>query len=44
MFMEYFERVQALMPEAEPAVTAGAGSPAALSETVDRFSAFLDGA
>ncbi|MFH5927471.1 alpha/beta fold hydrolase [Roseomonas xinghualingensis] len=42
MFMEYFERVRALMPEAEPAVTAGAGSPAAVAETVGRFSEFLE--
>ena len=42
MFLEYFERVQALIPQARPLVTPGTGSPAALSETVAAFEAFLD--
>ncbi len=42
MFLEYLERVQALMPKATPLVTLGTGSPTALAETVAAFSAFLD--
>jgi pimeloyl-ACP methyl ester carboxylesterase len=42
MFLEYFERVQALMPQATPQLTAGTGSPAALAETAAAFLAFLD--
>lgn len=42
MFLEYFERVQALMPSARPLVTAGAGSEAALRSTVRQFEDFLD--
>jgi hypothetical protein len=42
MFLEYFESVRALMPDATPLVTAGTGSPAALEDTVADFRAFLD--
>ena len=42
MFLEYFGRVQALMPEAEPAVTPGTATPEALAETLRLFAAFLD--
>lgn len=44
MFMEYFDRVQALMPRASAVVTPGIGTPAALEETVRQFEAFLDAA
>jgi pimeloyl-ACP methyl ester carboxylesterase len=43
MFMEYFERVKALMPAARPAVTRGTASPEALAATASLFAAFLDG-
>jgi pimeloyl-ACP methyl ester carboxylesterase len=42
MFMAYFERVQALMPRAQPLVTPGTGTPQALAETAALFAAFLD--
>ena len=42
MFMEYFERVKALMPSATPIVTQGTGSEAALRGTVRQFEKFLD--
>ena len=42
MFMEYFERVQRLMPGATPLVTKGTGGGEALLETVSGFEAFLD--
>lgn len=42
MFMEYFERVQALMPDAVALVTQGAGSADALALTSGQFAAFLD--
>jgi hypothetical protein len=43
MFMEYFERVKALMPAAMPLVTKGTGNQAALRSTVEQFEKFLDG-
>lgn len=42
MFIEYFERVQALMPEATPVITKGAGNGDALLDTVRIFETFLD--
>jgi len=42
MFMEYLDRVAALMPQAERAVTEGTGSAAALAATAALFAAFLD--
>jgi pimeloyl-ACP methyl ester carboxylesterase len=42
MLVQYFDQVQALMPNAEPLLTPGSGSPAALAETVALFAAFLD--
>jgi hypothetical protein len=42
MFMEYFERVKALMPAASAIVTEGTGSEAALRATVAAFEAFLE--
>ena len=42
MFLEYFERVRALMPNATPLITGGTGSADALAETVASFLAFLD--
>jgi pimeloyl-ACP methyl ester carboxylesterase len=42
MLVQYFEQVQALMPGAEPLLTPGAGSAAALAETVALFEGFLD--
>jgi len=42
MFLEYFERVKALLPAARAVVTEGAGSDAALRATVAQFEAFLD--
>lgn len=42
MLLEYFERVQALMPEARAIVTEGTGSEAALGATAAQFEAFLD--
>ncbi len=44
MFMEYFDRVQRLMPVATPVVTAGTGGCEALLETVKVFEEFLDAA
>jgi pimeloyl-ACP methyl ester carboxylesterase len=44
MFMEYFDRVQRLMPSAKPVITAGAGGYAELLETVRVFEEFLDDA
>jgi pimeloyl-ACP methyl ester carboxylesterase len=41
MFLAYFERVQALLPAARPAITPGAGTPAALAVTSTVFSDFL---
>jgi pimeloyl-ACP methyl ester carboxylesterase len=41
MFLEYFAEVQRLMPAAEPVLTPGIGSSAALSATVELFEAFL---
>jgi pimeloyl-ACP methyl ester carboxylesterase len=41
MFMEYFERVKALMPAASAIVTEGTGSEAALRATVAAFEGFL---
>ncbi|MFM0116882.1 alpha/beta hydrolase [Paraburkholderia nemoris] len=43
MFIEYFDRVCALAPQAQSLITPGTGSPEALKKTVDLFSAFLDG-
>ena len=40
MLFEYFERVRALMPKAEPLVTRGIGAPDAFAETVAAFEAF----
>ncbi len=42
MFMEYFDKVQELMPDAISIVTPGAGTPQALAETLGKFEAFLD--
>jgi pimeloyl-ACP methyl ester carboxylesterase len=42
MFMEYFERVQALMPTARPVVTRGTGSPEAIAATASLFTTVLD--
>ena len=42
MFMEYFERVQQLMPLATPFVTKGTGSRDAVIETIRGFENFLD--
>jgi pimeloyl-ACP methyl ester carboxylesterase len=42
MLFEYFDRVRALMPQAEPLVTNGIGKPAAFAETVAAFQAFYD--
>lgn len=42
MFLEYFDRVRALMPAAESVVTEGTGTAEARSATVARFEAFLD--
>ncbi len=42
MLVQYFDQVQALMPHAEPVLTPGSASPAALAETVALFAAFLD--
>ena len=42
MFMEYFERVQQLMPEAIPSVTQGYESQQALLQTAQAFEDFLD--
>jgi pimeloyl-ACP methyl ester carboxylesterase len=42
MFLEYFERVKALLPAARAVVTEGAGSDAALRATAAQFEAFLD--
>lgn len=42
MFMEYFERVRALLPAATAVVTNGTGSSEALAATVRTFERFLD--
>jgi pimeloyl-ACP methyl ester carboxylesterase len=42
MLFEYFDRVRALMPQAEPLVTNGTGNPKAFAETVAAFQAFYD--
>lgn len=44
MFIEYFERVQRLLPAATHVVTKGMGSAEALLDTVRSFEAFLDAA
>ena len=44
MFMEYFERVQRLMPLAKAVVTVGISGQVALLETVKVFEEFLDDA
>jgi pimeloyl-ACP methyl ester carboxylesterase len=41
MFLMYFERVQALLPAAQPVITPGAGTPAALAATGRIFYDFL---
>ena len=42
MFMEYFERVQSLMPYAEPLITSGMSDALSLTETASAFARFLD--
>jgi hypothetical protein len=42
MLVQYFDQVQALMPNAQPLLTPGTASPAALAETVGLFTVFLD--
>ena len=42
MFIEYFERVQALVPSATPVITKGTGNREALTDTVRTFENFLD--
>ncbi|MDM0032462.1 alpha/beta fold hydrolase [Variovorax sp. J22P271] len=42
MFMAYFERVRALMPDALGLITPGTGSADALALTAAQFAAFLD--
>jgi pimeloyl-ACP methyl ester carboxylesterase len=41
MFMEYFDRVRALLPASRAVITAGTGSAAALASTVAVFEEFL---
>lgn len=42
MFMEYFDAVKALMPEATPLITPGVGNAQALAATAAHFQRFLD--
>ena len=42
MFLEYFDAVRALVPQAESLVTPGTSTPEALEATVEMFSSFLD--
>lgn len=42
MLFEYFDRVKALMPQAEPLVTNGIGNSASFAETLAAFQAFYD--
>ncbi|GAB3114176.1 hypothetical protein GCM10027288_32780 [Bordetella tumbae] len=42
MFLEYFDRICRLMPEARPLITAGTGNAEALENTVAQYLAFLD--
>ncbi|VTU46609.1 Haloacetate dehalogenase H-1 (plasmid) [Variovorax sp. SRS16] len=42
MLLAYFERVQALMPDARPLITRGTATPDALAETARHFEAFLN--
>jgi pimeloyl-ACP methyl ester carboxylesterase len=42
MFLEYFDRICRLMPEAQPLITAGTGNAEALENTVAQYLAFLD--